>query len=208
MIDYLEYEKGHHRPIFRREAPCFAPTKDFTALTKLAYPCVVRGELTGKHTSFWVGFVRSFLDDLPWTSESISYCGQPSILYTLTGFHPVRQHNLLYTTAFRYPDEFPAVVRALHDERGGLSAEGLFRRFQDIHDMARYGEGPAADDVDAAWQGHSLIHPVGGSRPPVTLAAFKRNLARVIHGVQLHFADHDDNAAAEIKQPPVFMSDY
>lgn len=187
-----------------RAAPCFAPCKFDDKLKELRYLPEVTGGLTRAHVDFWIAFVKvMFPNDLPFKADVIDKGGFIDVLWTMTGFHKVRQHNLLYTTAFRYPDEFPEVVRIMYEaKQGGADDEALFRLFHALHvEMVIGGWRLKSKDAPERQQypsvreyrknmNHALIDPlVDSDWEPISLATFHANLKHDIPGVQLHFND-------------------
>ena len=169
--------------------PCFRDCT-FKDLRELRYIAFIEGGLNKEQCDFWNVFLkRIFADDLPF--RYIPHINGQYITWLLNGFHHMRAHNLLYTTAFRYPDEFPKIVKILHKESKKHSIPYLFTLFHQLHiDMIC----PRADvpypevKMYADNLNHALIGTDGSSSTPISLERFRENLKKDIDGVHLHFA--------------------
>ena len=177
-----------------KEDVCFARTPIHN-LVALTYAVPAEGGLNRKEIEFWVRFVHAiFADDLAFSEEIHEEGGKLSIIWELEQFHPNRKHNLLYTTAFRYPDEFSMIVRLLyraHEKSGEEPPDwsSLFSLFHQMHaDMwtrsGTYGFLRYFNYI----HNHALVGGDGSTVKPITLKRFQENLRREIDGVQLHFS--------------------
>lgn len=200
---YTEIDKrGKER---HRLEVCFAPT-DFNKLSGLHYYPKLEGGLRAEHAAFWIEFCKAlFPNDLPFTAKLMKHNGNTHIRWSMTRFSDSRKHNLLYTTAFRYPDEFPMVVRLLFNaklrkEDGSRDWPALFTLFHQMHTDMVSGMGAYGFLFEERYvENHSLISYHGGSsRDPITLAQFHENLGKRIEGVHKHFCYPPDLSPAHV----------
>lgn len=171
---------------------CFARC-DFNRLLGLRYWSKIEGGLSDEEVAFWIEFVRQMLtNDLPFTARSVDINGERYVEWELNKFSHNRMHNLIYTTAFRYTDEFFMVVRALYKASKTIdNFPELFEEFHQIHIDMIFGTGKYADlHRYKVVLNHCLIDCVTGdsSEFPVGFDHFRENLQAETKGVQLHFA--------------------
>lgn len=163
----------------------------WSSLSRFQYLSPIRASITDAHVAFWVRLLRKMLvcEDISWTYEiveSTEVFGNEGhktrcILWTMETLSKRRTHNLLYLSAFRYPEENPVVVERLFAKRA--EAEGPDDMFKLLQSTCHGANGSDRSLIRSARDyGNS-------SNTPVSLARYLSNLANPrTSSVQAHFA--------------------
>lgn len=194
-VDYYEIDAaGVEKPMLRQM--CFAPSMRDKVYTSAGYvphvwPVVIRYEMKVNgivsapkladsdvkawdqflHSMFNTSVTHAFTSDLKTGAD-----GKMTVSYRLTTVDMPRIRALVYLTAMRYPDEFPAMIGPV------ISATGIdaqFAALRAIHTGSK----------TVYIGGHHLMNPAGEGATvrKATLSDFRRNLTLPIARVFDHF---------------------
>ena len=172
---YYEVLKSNGSIRYKNQGSCFRDCQ-WDEITELRHLCVVRGGLSDDVLRFWIRFLRKWLVDLEWTAQIINVGGtktytqvyapdgrtlidkmidskpQKCIFYRLKTCPNNKAKNLLYATAFRYPQKYSAAVQTFYNERKNVDdPEELFRLFQEMHIQGCY-----SPNSSAKWRALSI----------------------------------------------------
>lgn len=189
-----------------RTGPCFIDVR-WSKIKSIDYLCPIDNILTEEEIAFWLGFIATFLRNVgpdgatpTYSYERADMDGRRWMMWHLENLSTIPRKNLLYLTAFRYPNEQRLIVKQLFKDRAPVAgkddgaANALFMLFQEMQLDVVYQRGKykgANLEVNAV---HGLVFPdlnyLEPEEQPITLAQFRANLLNpAIATVQNHFRD-------------------
>lgn len=143
--------------------------------------CVTTPVLTIAHCQKWIVFLQEILNPNLFSYRIFTFkkSKKSYIYFNLDCENLSRPHALLYLTAFRYPDEYPAYVKSIA-ESTVKKPDSLWELLQENHreayDPNPYGPNKKQTAFPAACGGHSLFSSfLIKDKPNITLLEFKSN---------------------------------
>lgn len=139
--------------VYHGGVACFSGELYTLPTVAIRYRAALEGGVTKDEAMWWGDFLTMFLTDLPFTYEVIEEGGKSYIMWTLKSLHKLRPHNVMYCTAFRYPDEYYGIVHAMYARREKCAGlKELFAAFYeeskkdrgDNHTLMYFGYGASA----------------------------------------------------------------